>query len=162
MSKTNAKTEFQDHVKWVQSGYKKKVLCAKVWTERDYEYDEYNKVEIVALNEYILPIGWDEEDMVVFLEKLNFFYDSGYGGQNLYGIIWYDDMSWSDRGEYDGSEWWSYQTIPEIPFECFKRTTTNNDAKEDDTTGNTGDLRVCEGTQGGEDKVPAHRLPQDR
>jgi hypothetical protein len=49
------------------------------------------------------------------LPRLDFDYDSGYGSQELFGTIWYNDGSWSDRGEYDGSEWWQYQKCPPLP-----------------------------------------------
>jgi len=49
-----------------------------------------------------------------FLASLDFIYDAGYGGQELYGTIWYTDGTWSERGEYDGSEWWEYKKCPEI------------------------------------------------
>ena len=48
------------------------------------------------------------------LEKLDFDYDDGYGGQNLMGYIWYTDGSWSQRGEYDGSEWWEHMERPDL------------------------------------------------
>ena len=47
------------------------------------------------------------------LPLLNFCYDEGYGGQNLYGYIWYTDGTWSERGEYDGSEWWRHIKRPD-------------------------------------------------
>lgn len=47
------------------------------------------------------------------LPKLDFRYDDGYGGQELFGHIWYADGTWSDREEYDGSEWWAYRKCPE-------------------------------------------------
>lgn len=47
------------------------------------------------------------------LSQLDFDYDDGYGGQELFGYIWYNDGTWSDRGEYDGSEWWQHQTRPD-------------------------------------------------
>lgn len=53
-----------------------------------------------------------------FLQSLDFNYDDGYGLQKIEGNIWYQDGTWSDRGEYDGSEWWQYQSVPEIPEEC--------------------------------------------
>lgn len=49
------------------------------------------------------------------LPGLDFDYDSGYGGQELFGHVWYTDGTWSERGEYDGSEWWEYKKCPEIP-----------------------------------------------
>jgi hypothetical protein len=51
-----------------------------------------------------------------FLKKLDFNYNAGYGGQELYGIIWYKDGTWSTRGEYDGSEWWEYHKCPPIEY----------------------------------------------
>lgn len=47
------------------------------------------------------------------LPQLNFDYDDGYGGQELFGYIWYEDGTWSSRGEYDGSEWWQHQKCPD-------------------------------------------------
>ena len=46
------------------------------------------------------------------LPILDFDYDNGYGGQNLFGCIWYGDGTWSHREEYDGSEWWQYMKCP--------------------------------------------------
>lgn len=63
----------------------------------------------------LLKVGYSKEEYLKFLDSLDFLYDSRYGGQELYGTIWYEDSSWSERGEYDGSEWWTYKTIPTIP-----------------------------------------------
>jgi len=49
------------------------------------------------------------------LPRLNFFYNNGYGYQELRGTIWYTDGTWSDRGEYDGSEWWQHHVCPPLP-----------------------------------------------
>ena len=40
-------------------------------------------------------------------------YDSGFGTQELFGYIWYVDGSWSEREEYEGSEWWCHKVKPE-------------------------------------------------
>ena len=48
------------------------------------------------------------------IEQLNFEYDSGYGLQELFGFIWYKDGTWSERAEYDGSEWWEYKKRPSL------------------------------------------------
>lgn len=50
------------------------------------------------------------------LPNLDFNYDNGYGGQMLYGNIWYTDGTWSTRREYDGSEWWEYCKCPTCPI----------------------------------------------
>jgi len=55
------------------------------------------------------------DDWAATLYRLDFDYDNGYGGQELYGTIWYSDGTWSDRGKYDGSEWWEHYSCPEIP-----------------------------------------------
>ena len=52
------------------------------------------------------------------IERLNFDYDAGYGGQELFGIVKYKDGTWATRGEYDGSEWWEYHDAP--TYEEFK------------------------------------------
>jgi hypothetical protein len=49
------------------------------------------------------------------LPQLNFHYDEGYSSQHIFGTIWYTDGTWSERGEYDGSEWWVYRKCPSLP-----------------------------------------------
>ena len=99
----NAKSEFIEHVA------DRVVLCAKVTFGS--EYDDIRR-------DFILCVGHTRSELDAFLQSLDFEYDDGYGGQELYGNIWYKDGSWSDRGEYDGSEWWTYQSCPIIPDEC--------------------------------------------
>jgi hypothetical protein len=52
------------------------------------------------------------------LPRLNFVYNNGYGNQEIVGTIWYTDGTWSDRGEYDGSEWWQHHACPPLPAEA--------------------------------------------
>lgn len=99
---TNANTEFLAHIE------DRKVKCACIHDDGD-RYGEAKR------NEIILPVGYTEVDYIRFQQQLNFDYDSGYGGQNLFGTIWYEDGSWSERGEYDGSEWWEHKECPAIP-----------------------------------------------
>lgn len=66
---------------------------------------------------YLLRIGYSPEEYNTFLNSLDFRYDNDYGVQELYGIIWFTDGTWAERGEYDGSEWWEYKECPEIPKE---------------------------------------------
>lgn len=55
-------------------------------------------------------------DVLQFLNSLNFEYDAGYGGQELYGTVWLKDgKTWLERGEYDGAEWWNIKKLPNIP-----------------------------------------------
>jgi hypothetical protein len=51
-----------------------------------------------------------------FAAAANFEYDPGYGGAEVVvslkvvGSDW-----WLERGEYDGSEWWDFKTLPTKP-----------------------------------------------
>lgn len=104
----NAKKEFIDHTQG------KKVKCASINFGGYYDdHDEYIE------NSIVLKCNFSESDYEEFLKKLDVDYDSGYGGQNLFGTIWYEDGTWSSRGEYDGSEWWEYNQCPEIDENCL-------------------------------------------
>ena len=46
-------------------------------------------------------------------------YDPGFGSQVVHGIIVFDNQSWLERREYDGSEWWqrcSFPTVSEVKY----------------------------------------------
>ena len=104
----NAKEEFLNEIKSVNS----KVHCAII------EYNPYhNETETGkgTNGTRLLTTGWDDHDLEEFLNSLDFEYDDGYGTQELFGNIWYEDGTWSDRDEYDGSENWRYNRSPEIP-----------------------------------------------
>ena len=79
--------------------------CANI--DLDKYYGDYEPI--------ILKVGYTQEDYEEFLRKLDFEYDSGYGGQVLFGTLWHEDGSWQERGEYDGSEWWEHKQLPTIP-----------------------------------------------
>lgn len=53
---------------------------------------------------------------ITAFDDLDFDYDSGYGIQELFGVVYCkdsdDNPTWLTRGEYDGSEWWIVNTIP--------------------------------------------------
>lgn len=73
------------------------------------------KVEFVSIalhKGYNSPLVKIKGTLEEILPLLDFEYDSGYGLQELNGYIWYTDGTWSDRGEYDGSEWWQHQERP--------------------------------------------------
>lgn len=67
----------------------------------------------------ILKVGYSDTDWKQFLDELDFGYDAGYGGQELFGTIWFEDDVWMTRAEYDGSEWWQGHSIPDIPEELI-------------------------------------------
>lgn len=88
----NAKKELIKHIE------NREVEYVRVWQE---DYDEKE--------------NFIEGTLADVLPKLDFEYDNGYGGQELFGTIWYSDGTWSDRGEYNGSEWWAYRRCPPLP-----------------------------------------------
>lgn len=100
----NCKQEFVDHVEEMP------VLCAEV--NKRIGYDEsFNE----RFDAHLLRVGHSKEEYESFLNSLDFEYSNGFGGQEIFGVIWYADGTWSDRGEYDGSEWWAYKSCPPIP-----------------------------------------------
>ena len=98
----NAKQEFLAHTQ------EHNVKCAIV------QINDNLKLNTIRLRQNHSFIEMDN-----FLNQLNFEYSSDYGLQYLLGIIWYNDGTWSIRGEYDGSEWWQYQYCPVIPKELL-------------------------------------------
>jgi hypothetical protein len=100
----NAKEEFVEHVG------EKQILYALIEPFKE----TYGKL----VQKRILHIGYNDNDYQIFLNSLDFMYDDGYGGQNLFGTIWYTDDTWSERSEYDGMEWWEHKERPRIPYEC--------------------------------------------
>ena len=105
----NARVEFEKHIGMRQ------VKCATI----DKAGEVFDFEEVAKLKDGYTPAEYE-----AFLKLLEFDYDDGYGGQQLDGIIWYNDGTWSSRGEYDGSEWWMYHEIPRIPA-SLKRSNTN-------------------------------------
>jgi hypothetical protein len=62
----------------------------------------------------ILKKDYSKSDLKDFYEKLDFYYDNGYGLPLLEGVVCFKDGSWLIREEYDGAEWWEYKINPEI------------------------------------------------
>ena len=99
----NAKKELLDAVKETA-----KIKCASIL------YGGWDEASKKALK-----LNYSEEDYNEFLNSLDFDYDDGYGGQELYGTVWLEDGTWLSRGEYDGAEWWEHNVLPTIPAECI-------------------------------------------
>jgi len=83
------------------------VECAYIKLEESYE--EYK--------DFILKRHYTNDDWNEFLGKLDFEYNEGYGGQELFGYVLLTDGTWLERGEYDGSEWWALKRRPDLS-EC--------------------------------------------
>lgn len=49
------------------------------------------------------------------LPLLGFDYNNGFGNQKLEGTVWFEDGTWAERAEYDGSEWWEHRICPPLP-----------------------------------------------
>ena len=60
---------------------------------------------------FVLREGYTAQEFNQFLDYLDFDYDEGYGSQELFGVILFED-SYSDRFEYDGSEAWDNHKMP--------------------------------------------------
>lgn len=95
----NAKQEFLSEIEG-------KASVIAVVLRRMVDYGVYNT--------FILPEGYTSDQFESFLDSIDFAYDENYGAQALEGFIWYADSTWSERGEYDGAEWWDYKQRPDI------------------------------------------------
>ena len=97
------------------------IKCAHIYGGPGHYYwddnDNYITKDPILLKEGYTPAEYEE-----FLAKLDFKYDSGYGGQELFGTVWLtEENTWLERGEYDGSEWWEYKKCPSILDELKKK-----------------------------------------
>jgi hypothetical protein len=82
------------------------LIAAKVCFGSDYDESR---------DEFVLHVGHSTGEKTDFDEFMDRGYDPGYGGQELFGTIWFSDHRWADRGEYDGSEWWNIHAFPDPP-----------------------------------------------
>lgn len=96
----NAKQELLAHIERIEKRKNNSVKFVSIVFEKSWG----NEIIIKGTLEEVLP-------------KLDFEYDDGYGHQRLYGNIWFSDGTWSEREEYDGSEWWEYRLgCPDLPI----------------------------------------------
>jgi hypothetical protein len=110
-NRTNAKLEF---IRATTRNGDVKVHCATITYSPNGLWDEETEPQSKHV---FLKVGYTTEEYNAFLNQLDFDYDTGYGGQELYGTVWMLDDTWLTRGEYDGSEWWDFNSLPEIPKE---------------------------------------------
>jgi hypothetical protein len=117
----NAKEEFLEHIGNL------KVKCALLnWKPYfiEQELDKiFNKEKSKKYEDKSKSINlfknYTEKDYISFLADLDFDYRNGHGLQELFGTIWFEDGTWSTRGEYEGKEWWEHNILPEIPKELI-------------------------------------------
>lgn len=88
------------------------VKCALISFDKGAEPNE-------DIGEFVLKIGYSEEDWEAFMSFLDFVYNDWSGIQQLFGIIW-TETGWCDRNSYHGKEWWQSHTTPDIPALCLQ------------------------------------------
>lgn len=76
-----------------------------------------NDIVFIGSTKDKLSCTWEE-----FAAVADRNYDNGFGGAEVYEslIIVFNDGSWMERGQYDGSEWWEFKKTPDISGE-FKK-----------------------------------------
>ena len=100
----NAKFELLDELAEAGSD----LLCAEITYREGYGVIDEDEA-------FSLDRGYSSDELNLFLDRLDFDYDNGYGLQMLFGTLWFDDGTWSTRDEYDGSEWWHHHVCPRLP-----------------------------------------------
>lgn len=78
-------------------------IANKAIVEYCFVYLDMGEVQIFCGEK---QINWDE------IPSKMLDYDEGYGLQCWDGFISFDDGSWCERFEYDGSEKWVYKKMP--------------------------------------------------
>ena len=107
----NAKQELLGHLERNKSVIK----CATIWCGIYHWYHDELAEDRRSIN---LREGYSIGEYEEFLHRLDFEYDNGYGGQQVYGTVWLmEEGTWIERDEYDGSEWWDYKKCPPVPDE---------------------------------------------
>ena len=113
----SAKTEF---LRQIQG---RGLICAKLEIERrePAEYDPYfGGIVSYVKHSYILKRNHAEPELEDFLRSIDFEYDRCTGGQELRGLIWHTNSTWSERRQNYGTEWWEFREIPVIPVELLQ------------------------------------------
>jgi len=103
----NAKDEFIVIIESVDS----RVKCAKI------EIDSYDTdITLKAL----LKLEYTKSEYDKFLEKIDVIYNSDYGTQELFGVIWFENDTWAERNEWGGCESWNIPSLPAVFDELIR------------------------------------------
>jgi hypothetical protein len=90
------------------------VINLAVETTSVLSHDGYtvNDIAWIGTREFTIPVH------EFFDVARNTVYSNGYGSAAIPCdlIIMMNDGSWYSRGEYDGSEWWEHNIVPEKPI----------------------------------------------
>ena len=123
----NAKTELLN----ILAANNQEILCAEIgfdWSPRVlrlYSKESYDK-HVLNGDIFHLPIGYTEEQLDLFLSKLDVDYDSNKFNIDdvyIYGIVWCTNDSFYLTREdslYPVNTYWKYRDMPKIP-ECLKQ-----------------------------------------
>jgi hypothetical protein len=82
-------------------------------TLRELEYHSKKPKDVlwVGSSDGRYAVSWEKFEQLA--SGVN--YDEGYGGQEIDRmLVIVGDNWWMDRREYDGSEWWTFNTKPEL------------------------------------------------
>ena len=80
-------------------------------TRSTIEDNGYKTDEVKWVGDKHVRFSWEHFEKIA-----DFTYDSGFGGHKIIGsLVVVGEDWWMKRGEYDGSEWWEFQTMPEMP-----------------------------------------------
>lgn len=115
----NAKHEL---LEFLESVGNPKIICAYI--DPSFAFYGKNMKRRKYGERIVLRVDYSKQEYKKFLQLLNFEYDNGYGSMEITGTVWCHDSNlavpstWLTRDEYDGSEWWVYNTLPKIPKEC--------------------------------------------
>lgn len=92
--------EFAKMVSWAKIGYcSSDIQCGR-------SDDESEQRKFILRPEHTL------DEAIEFLKSLDFKYDNGYGLQEVFGTIVFNNHTWLTRWEYDGSEGWELHSCP--------------------------------------------------
>jgi len=109
----NAKKELLEHVAYLG----KTLLAAEITVRNCWGgFDEEPEAQATLYPEHIkLEDPMKALAIEEFTSAIDVKYDAGFGGQELFGTLWFTDGTYSDRYEYDGSECWNHHATPKLP-----------------------------------------------
>ena len=68
------------------------IICANIEVGLNYESGgSYDR-------QYLLKVDHTPYELDLFLRSLDFGYNNGYGGQELFGVVWLEGGVWLERG----------------------------------------------------------------
>ena len=110
MQTTNASTELQKLIQKVKRKYNADLLAVDIRLDTSkyglQKNDERIKVKFMMSKE--------DKSIEELLSPIDRNYNSGFGTQYLFGVVWFTNGIWATRYEYDGGEWWDLHVYPSL------------------------------------------------